>query len=48
MKISSVIDWRIFLVSFLLGILYICIVEDSKQVLFVYPNLENTHKNLKV
>lgn len=45
-NIKTLIDWRVMLMSFLVGMIYICIVDEAKQVLFVYPNVDTTQKVL--
>ena len=43
-EISKAIDWRIFLVAFSIGMLYIYASDLDRQVMMVYPNPDNYQK----
>ena len=39
-SILNIINWKVFLISFLLGLIFIWINDDKKKIL-VYPTLSN-------
>jgi hypothetical protein len=39
------IDIRVFLLSFIIGLLYIYIAEEHKKVIIIYPTPDNIKEN---
>ena len=44
MKLSKYINFKAFLISFAIGLLYIYLTDDYKKVIVVYPTPMNTNK----
>jgi hypothetical protein len=48
MKFTKYINFKAFLVSFAVGLLYIYLTDDYKKVIIVYPTPMNKDKKLYV
>ena len=48
MKLTIYINYKAFLVSFAVGLLYIYLTDDYKKVIIVYPTPMNKDKKLYV
>ena len=44
MRFMEFIDWRTFLVSLAIGLLFIYIIEPPMKTVYVFPTPENTDK----
>lgn len=48
MKLTKYINFKAFLVSFAVGLLYIYLTDDYKKVIIVYPTPMNKDKKLYI
>lgn len=48
MKVSKYINFKAFLISFAIGLLYIYLTDDYKKVIVVYPTPMNKDKKIYV
>ena len=48
MKLAQYINFKAFLISFAIGLLYIYLTDDYKKVIVVYPTPMNTEKKIYV